>query len=91
MAEIGGWAIAWYRKEDWSKWHAVCPDFAPDYDQWLSRATTGFEQARQAGHSPQKVTLDPDKFIEWSKHNGGKIDGKARSAYAVWVMTHPTH
>jgi hypothetical protein len=87
MAAIRAWAIAWYREEDWAKWRAACPDFAPDYGQWLIRANAGFAKVQRDGYFPEKVMLDLDEFLEWSKSNGGKIDGNARSRYAVHVLS----
>ena len=86
MSAVRGWAITWYRREDWARWRAVCPDFAADYDRWLERATAGFAQAQSSGYFPEKVLIDPDEFLEWSRSNGGKIDGNARSQYAVFIL-----
>lgn len=84
--QIRGWAVTWYRKEDWPKWRALCPDFAPDYDKWLQRAEAGFKDHQDRGNFPEKIVIDPNEFLIWSRTHGGKIDGQARSAYAVSIL-----
>jgi hypothetical protein len=53
---VQGWAITWYRKEDWARWRAICPDFATDYDQWLQRAEAGFKKQQDRGNFPKKAS-----------------------------------
>jgi hypothetical protein len=84
--QIRGWAIPWYRKEDWSQWRAIC-NFATDYDKWLQRAQAGFKEHQVRGNFPEKVVIDPDEFVEWSRVHGGKIPSDARRAtYAVSIL-----
>jgi hypothetical protein len=84
--QVRGWAVTWYQKEDWPRWRAICPDFAPDYDNWLARAEAGFKEHQNRGHFPEKIAMDPDEFLQWSRANGGKIDSPARSAYAIFIL-----
>ena len=84
--QFKGWAVTWYRKEDWPRWRALCPDFAPNYDNWLVRAEAGFKDHQNRGQFPEKIVMEPDEFLQWSRVNGGKIDGKARAAYAGSVL-----
>ncbi len=76
-------AVAWFRKEDWPRWLAIDPDFQPDYDHWLKRA----EQAMKDWNDPstvlEKIMLDPDEFLDWSRVNaGGEVGQMARVHYA---------
>ena len=82
--DLRGIAVAWFRKEDWTRWRSIDPDFEPDYDYWLSRAESAMRQTSQPLH---KVIIDPDQFLEWSRANGGKIDTKARATYAAIVLS----
>ncbi len=80
-------ALTWFRKEDWPRWLAIDPDFQPDYDHWLRRS----EQAMKDWNDPsvilEKVMVDPDKFLEWSRVNdGGKVSQEARATYAAIVL-----
>ena len=77
-------SIAWFKKEDWQRWCAIDPDFQPDYQHWLSRAEGAFKQYEDLGKHVLKVIIEPDEFLEWSRINGGKVNGQARSAFAAF-------
>ena len=87
--KVRGWAIPWYREEDWASWRAICPDFQPDYKKWLELAEAGFKQQQALGHFPEKVVLDPDEFLEWSRVQHRRRDGQARSMYAISIESVP--
>ena len=92
LMQVRGWPIAWYRKEDWPRWRAICPDFAAD--KWLQRAEAGFKQHQDSSHFPEKVVIDPDEFMEWSRVHGREVNGQARSAYAASIIAaqdRPSH
>ncbi|MCR5875137.1 hypothetical protein LRS10_13645 [Phenylobacterium sp. J426] len=83
---VAGVALAWMRKEDWPRWLAIDPDFQPDYDHWLRRVEAGIKEIEARGHQVQKVVLDPDKFLAWSREfAGGEVNSKARSRYAAFM------
>ena len=80
-------AVTWFRKEDWSRWLAIDPEFDPDFDHWLKRS----EQAMVAHADPryvlERVMVDPDEFLDWSRVNaGGKVGQSARAQYAGFVL-----
>ena len=77
-------SIAWFRKEDWLQWCKICPDFQPNYDHWLNRAEMAFKQYEAFGQRLQKMVIEPDEFLEWSRINGGKVDSPARSAFVAF-------
>ena len=80
-------AVTWFRKEDWPRWLAIDPDFQPDFEHWLRRS----EQAMKDWNDPsvvlEKVMVDPDEFLKWSRANaGGKVGHEARGTYAAIVL-----
>ena len=76
-------AISWFRREDWARWRAIDPDFQPDYSHWLLRAELAFERHQSPLYVLEKVIIDPDEFLAWSRLNGGKVDTQARAAFAA--------
>jgi len=80
--DLRGLAVAWFRKEDWARWRSIDPSFEPDYDYWLGRSEEAIQRIG-ATQRVEKVIIDPDEFLKWSAANGGKIDAKARAAYAA--------
>ena len=80
-------AIAWLRREDWPQWLTIDSKFHPDYDRWLKRSEAAMEQAKKANRLVEKVPINPDKFVEWSHKNGGKVDTRARARYAAFVLS----
>jgi hypothetical protein len=81
-----GMAVAWFHKEDWPRWLAIDPNFQPDYDHWLKRTETAIAELQKSGTLAEKIVIDPDEFLEWSRCNGGKIDSQARSFYAAQTL-----
>jgi hypothetical protein len=79
-------AIAWLRREDWPQWLTIDANFHPDYDRWLKRSEAAMERAKKNNRLVEKVTINPDKFVEWSHTNGGKVDARARARYAAFVL-----
>jgi len=79
---IRPWIITWYREQDWPAWCSAC-DFKGSYKDWLARAEAGAKQQERLGYNVAKVIIEPDKFIEWSRINGGKVNHEARTAYAA--------
>jgi len=81
---VAGVALAWMRKEDWPRWLAIDPDFQPDYEKWLRKVEAGIQRLEAEGRKVEKVLLDPDEFIAWSREfAGGRADSQARSQYAA--------
>jgi hypothetical protein len=64
----------------------MCLDFAANYEDWLARAEAGFKDHQARGHFPERIVIDPDEFLQWSRMNGGKTDSAARSAYATSIL-----
>jgi hypothetical protein len=81
-----GVAVAWLRKEDWSRWLAVDSQFQPDYNHWLKRIEAAVKQLEQRGGLAEKVDVGIDEFLEWSRANGGKVDSNARAAFAAMTL-----
>ncbi len=80
-------AVTWFRKEDWPRWLAIDPDFQPNYDHWLKRSEQAMAEYNDPRYMLEKVLVDPDEFLEWSRVNaGGKVGQKARTDYAAMVL-----
>ena len=80
-------AVTWFRKEDWPRWLAIDPDFDPDYENWLKKS----ERAMVAHADPrfvlEKVMVDPDEFLAWSRANAaGNVGQRARAQYVAEVL-----
>ena len=80
-------AVTWFRKEDWPRWLAIDPDFQPDYDRWLKQSEQAMADYDDPRYVLEKVMVDPDEFLEWSRVNaGGKVGQSARTQYAGFVV-----
>ena len=80
-------AVTWFRKEDWPRWLAIDPDFQPAYDHWLKRAEQAMKDHSDPRYVLEKLMVDPDEFLEWSRVNaGGKVGQHARANYAAIVL-----
>jgi len=75
-------AIAWPRQADWPRWQSLDAEL-PAYDRWLKKINAGIEQAEHRGARTEKVVVDPDVFISWSKAQGKPIDRSSRAQYAA--------
>jgi len=84
---IAGVAVAWMREEDWPRWLAIDPDFQPDYGKWLAKTEAAFKSFEAQGHKLEKIVLDPDDFLAWSREfAGGEVNSNARSKYAALML-----
>ena len=80
-------AVAWFRQEDWPAWLAIDPEFQPDYDHWLKRSEQAVLDHADPRYVLEKVAVDPDDFLEWSRTNaGGNVGQHARAGYAAVVL-----
>lgn len=78
-----GLGISWFREEDWPRWLAIDPDFQPDYQHWLRRSEEMFQCYQAEGVPIEKVIMDPDEFLTWSRATGKGVDHAARAAYVA--------
>ena len=76
-------SIVWLRKEDWTRWLAIDQEFPPDYDRWLRRMEELLEQFRTYGTPFEKIAVDPDEFLDWSRQNACDVDFRARAKFAA--------
>ncbi len=87
MPKMVAMAVAWFREEDWQRWRAVDPNFQPDYERWRRRIEAAIKDLVEGrGVLVEKVTIDPDEFVEWCRVNGCKVDSKGRVAYAAQTV-----
>ena len=80
-------AVTWFRKEDWPRWLAIDPGFDPDYENWLRKSERAMVEHADPRYVLEKVAVDPDEFLEWSRVNaGGEVGQSARGQYAAEVL-----
>ena len=80
-------AVTWFRREDWPRWLAIDPVFQPDFDIWLKKSERVMADYNDPSYVLEKVIINPDEFLEWSRVNaGGKVDQHARASYATEVL-----
>ena len=80
-------AVTWFRKDDWPRWLAIDPDFQPDYDHWLKKSEQAVADYDDPRFVLERVMVDPDEFLQWSRVNaGGKVGQHARAGYAAMVL-----
>ena len=79
-------AVTWFRREDWPRWLAIDPEFDPDYDNWLKKSERALLEHADPRIVLEKVMVNPDEFLAWSRMNGGDIGTRARAAYAGMTL-----
>lgn len=77
--KVKGWAIPWYREEDWARWRAICPDFQPHYKTWLELA------AEQPARCPADAGIkgrrgESRKLSDWKRKQIGRKAATTRWA-----------
>lgn len=75
-------AAAWLLKEDWARWQEIDGEL-PAYERWLAKINQGMADAAKRGVEVEKVTVDPDVFVEWCRAEGKPIHRDSRAAYAA--------
>lgn len=78
-------ALAWLRKEDWSRWQAIDSNL-PTYDKWLSKMGIVSKEIEKRGHIAEKVIVNPDDFVAWCQVNGREIERNARAQFAAELL-----
>jgi hypothetical protein len=76
-------AAAWLLESDWPRWLETCADLQPDRADWLRKIERGIKDFEGRGYRVEKVTIDPERFVEWCRATGVKADRNSRSAYAA--------
>src|SRR5947209_5325335 len=83
MKPIAG--IAWYRKEQWSRWREISSDrdeMCASYEDWLSRAEDTVWNLTKQGLEVHKVEIDVDEFLQWAGKESMPTTGHTRSEFA---------
>jgi len=85
---VGG--MAWFRREDYDRLrNSVFEDgdvLHDTYAEWFKAAKNGESRLRSQGHLIERVYIDPDEFPQWCAVRGLKVDAKARTKYAAFVV-----
>jgi hypothetical protein len=82
MTKVTTVAVAWLRKEDWPRWQAIDSELAP-YDRWLAKISQAITQIEREGGVAEKITVEPDAFLEWCRANGLPVHSNTRAQYAA--------
>jgi hypothetical protein len=83
------YAVAWLREEDWPRWLAIDSKFQPDYSKYIVRMEAIEKDIQARGGTVKRIVIEPDAFLTWSAANGGRVDTKARAAYAAFMALQP--
>ncbi len=78
-------AVAWLRKEDWSRWQAIDSQL-PTYEQWLSKIETAIKEVEKRGQVAEKIIINPDDFMAWCAANGREVERNARAQFASELL-----
>ena len=80
------YGVAWYVPGQWKKLKEVSSDslqLEATYEEWISNAEKSIAELESKGMIIQRVNIEIDELVEWSKANNIQIDGKARSQFAA--------
>jgi hypothetical protein len=80
---LQGMGAAWFRRDDWARWHELDPTIQPDFDAWLGKMEVAVAGFRARGVAVVKVMIDPDVFVAWADANGHGYDTRGRQIYAA--------
>ena len=77
--------MAWYKPQNFARLRAMFEDghkLHDTYDEWLVAADQGRKTFEAKGHRVVCVDIAPDKFTEFCKSKGLKLDADARNIFA---------
>jgi hypothetical protein len=82
-------AVAWFRSEDYGRIREISDDeMIPVFADWEAKMTKMVAQFEARGIACKKMIIDPDKLLAFAtRSNLGKIDTKARSAFAALLLS----
>ncbi|MBI5592887.1 MAG: hypothetical protein HY881_20665 [Deltaproteobacteria bacterium] len=78
--------MAWYRAENFDRLRAMFEDghkLHGTYKEWLLAAEKNRKVLESQGVRVVCVDIDPDRFSEWCKTNGKKLNAAARIEYST--------
>ena len=84
--------IAWYRPEQWKLLREVSADvknLEETHSEWMAEANKTLAILKQQGVAFVKVDVDVEELVKWCSEKGVKIDGAARSEFAVHKLQQP--
>tara|TARA_R110001606_G_scaffold399306_1_gene584294 strand:- start:23790 stop:24272 length:483 start_codon:yes stop_codon:yes gene_type:complete len=86
MRQLHTAGMAWFKRENYLRLLEIFEDsenLHDTYDEWLESAEQVRRTLKGKGVRVTCVDIDPDEFPKWCAENGFKLNGKARSEYAV--------
>ena len=77
--------MAWYKPQNFARLRAMFKDgdkLHDTYDEWFAAAEATRKNLEIKGNRVVCVDIDPDKFPEWCKAKGMKLNAEARNTFA---------
>jgi len=81
--------IPWYTTEQWGKIRAISIDpdsMGTSYEHWLKAAKETAKREESPSVVVQKIYLDVDKLLAFSKRSGRDINSDTRVTYAIELL-----
>jgi hypothetical protein len=76
-------AVAWFRRDDWSELKRLCPDLEDTFGEWLAHTKIGLQVLKLSERDVDKVILTPDDLRDWRTANIGEINSQVRAKLAI--------
>ncbi len=85
MTQVQIIGMAWYKPQNFIRLRAMFEDghkLHVTYDEWFVAAEKGRKTFEAEGRRVVCVDIDPDKFPEWCRTQGLKVNADARQKFA---------
>lgn len=79
-------AVAWYRREQWSRLIEVSRDWVElekTYDEWEAATLLAMERMQARGAALERVDIDVEELARWCQAERRYVDGAARAEFAA--------
>ena len=82
--------IPWWQPEQWDKLKSISEDsdnLEDSYEEWRTNANSVISEFKAKSFVVKKVKVDLEELHNWCKENGRKVNGSARSEFAVKLQS----
>ena len=79
----------WYHEADYNALTGMFedgPKLAPTFKQWLEIAEGLFQHLQESGVLLEKVYITPEKFPDWCRECGLRLDNASRNKFVSSVI-----